>query len=87
MSLIFHSKVNADGQVLFSMQLRHFGFFAVHTLLPSEISRSVILIHLLGGTIVMRSVSILFGSSFCVSPRRAETRRTWVSTAMPSTIP
>jgi len=79
--------VNADGQVLFSTQFPHFGFFAVHTLLPSEISRSVILIHLLRGMIVMRSVSILFGSLFCVSPRRAETRRTWVSTAMPSTIP
>jgi hypothetical protein len=84
---LFHSKVNAEGQILFRTHISHFGFFAVQTFLPRNISRSVILVHLSCGTIFMRSVSILLGSLFFVSPSLEDTRRTCVSTAIPSTMP
>jgi hypothetical protein len=77
----------ADGQISFRMQFGQSGLRALHVRRPCKIRRWEKIVQSLSGTNLMSSCSTFTGSLLSVSPSLPETRRTWVSTTMPSFEP
>src|SRR5204862_3297102 len=75
------------GHNRFSTQISHSGRRAIHTRRPCRISVCENQVHLSRGTSVIRSRSIFTGSRCFVRPSSVASRRTWVSTTMPSFFP
>src|SRR5215204_462839 len=77
----------AEGQISFRMQFGQSGLRALHVRRPCKIRRWEKIVQSSSGTDLMSSCSIFTGSLLSVRPSLPETRRTCVSTTMPSFVP